>query len=104
MNVRAGLFRLWIVASVTWIISSAALLRVDVTVGKVMGWNIPTEASFPDLTSRQLQVLRDMTKRVNLEASDHLVTELYVIFVPVVVSFIIALGFLWIWAGFKKEH
>ena len=104
MNIRAGLIRLWIVASIAWIVSSAALLRIDLTVEKVMDWNLPTVTSHPSLTTKQLQILRDFTLRVNLEAGDDLITELYVIFVPVFVSFVIIAGFLWVWAGFKKEH
>lgn len=104
MNIRAGLIRLWIVASIAWIVGSAALLRVDLTLEKIMGWNMPTTASNPGLNNRQLEVLRDVTTRMNFEAGDDLITELYVIFVPVIVSFIIAAGFLWVWAGFKKEH
>ena len=42
--------------------------------------------------------------RANLGAGDDLITKLYVIFVPVIVSFIIVVGFLWVWPGFKKEH
>ena len=104
MNIRAGLIRLWIVASIAWIVGSVALLRVDLTLEKVMGWNLPTAAADPSLNNEQLEALRSMRTRVNLGAGDDLITELYVVFVPVIGSVIIALVFLWVWAGFKKEH
>ena len=104
MNMRSGLSRLWIVASIAWIVSSAALLRLDLTVEKVMGWNIPTAGSHPSVTIGQLQALQSATTRMNLGAGDDLITKLYVIFIPVIVSLIISVGFLWVWAGFKKEH
>ena len=104
MNIRAGLTRLWIVASIAWIVGSAALLRIDLTLEKVVGWNLPTTVSHPSLSNAQLEALQKATTRINLKAGDDLITELYVIFVPVIVSFIIAAGFLWVWAGFKKEH
>ena len=91
------------VASIAWIVSSAALLRLDLTVEKVMGWNIPTASSHPSLTIGQLQSLQSMTTRMNLGAGDDLITKLYVIFIPIIVSLIITVGFLWVWAGFKKE-
>ena len=103
MNIRSGLSRLWMVASIAWIVSSAALLRLDLTVEKVMGWNIPTASSHPSLTIGQLQSLQSMTTRMNLGAGDDLITKLYVIFIPIIVSLIITVGFLWVWAGFKKE-
>lgn len=104
MNISVGLIRLWLVASTAWIVSSAALLRIDLTVEKVMGWNLPTVTSHPSLTTKQLQILQDVRLRMNIEAGDNLITELYVICVPVIVSFVITAGFLWVWAGFKKEH
>lgn len=104
MNIGSGLMRLWIVASIAWIVGSAALLRVDLTVKKLMDWNLPTAVSHPGLNNEQLQILQSVTIRLNRGASDNLITELYVIFVPVLVSFVFAAGFCWVWAGFKDEQ
>ena len=104
MNIRAGLIRLWIVASIAWIISCAVLLRIDLTFEKVMGWNIPTAAANPSLTIAQLEALRSFTTRMNLGAGDDLITELFVVFVPVILSFVTGSALLWVWAGFKKDH
>ena len=104
MDIKTGLIRLCVVISIAWIAGSAAVLRVDLTLEKVMGLNIPTAVSNPSLTIEQLKALQSGITRLNLGAGDILITELYVIFVPVIVSFILTVGFLWVWAGFKKEH
>ena len=104
MNIRAGLTRLWIVASIAWIVGSAAFLRVDLTLEKGMGWNLPTAVSHPSLNNEQLEAFISVMTRRNLGAGDDLITELCVIFVPVIVSIMLVAVFLWVWAGFKKEH
>jgi hypothetical protein len=40
MNWNTGLIRLWVVASVVWIISVAAVLRLDLTFSKFMRSNM----------------------------------------------------------------
>jgi hypothetical protein len=45
-----------------------------------------------------------MMTRMNLAAGEDLIIEIYVIFVPVIVIFIIAGGFSWVWAGFKRKY
>lgn len=102
MNIGVGIIRLWLVASIAWSLSAAAILRVDRTVAKVMGWNLRPKGCCPDMTEAQREALQNVTLRLNSGAGDDLVTQLYVIFVPVVVSLVFAVGFRWVWDGFRN--
>ena len=97
------MIRLWLVASIAWIVSSAAILRVGLTLAKVIGWNLRPKGCCPDMTETQREVLHNVTLRLNNGANVDLVTQLYVMFVSALVSFVFAVVFRWVWDGFRNE-
>ena len=90
INWRRGLFRLWIAASVVWLVGTGALLQEDIR-GDVSTLTAEPPANPPPRS----------TLVIVIEARKHLTFAVSVILLPPILLFALGWAGLWIVRGFR---
>jgi hypothetical protein len=103
MDWNTGLIRLWAVASVVWVIAVSAVLRLDITLTKLVNPNFGGYSPRQGFTAKQLAILDEASARISSSVYDDFIHGLILILVPILTSLFLIKALKWVIAGFKGE-
>ncbi len=119
INWRRGLMRLWIAASIVWLVAAGAVLQKDIrqdvsTLQRDASWLMEAEIaqsktlpmSPSDEEAPKLRPLRpsDFPLKSTSLAQDRLMLSAIVVFLPPILAFALGRAGLWIMSGFRSKE